>query len=100
MNPVIGDKFSSWHSQKGVFSSLWPQVDIPLSESGISRDVINNPHAFPSRMKIGILIKNMAGKSGAMHGMFQVGNFLIVPFSHLAQSLAQCQPGFSQFTSW
>ncbi|UMM10247.1 hypothetical protein L5515_000112 [Caenorhabditis briggsae] len=67
-NPIIGDKFASRHGQKGINSFLWPTESLPFSETGMVPDIIFNPHGFPSRMTIGMMIESMAGKCAATHG--------------------------------
>ena len=70
-NPVVGDKFSSRHGQKGVLSRAWPDADLPFVEAtGMRPDLIINPHAFPSRMTVGMLVESVAAKAAALTGSF------------------------------
>ena len=67
-NSTIGDKFASRHGQKGICSKLWATENMPFSESGIIPDVLFNPHGFPSRMTIGMIVETIAGKAATLHG--------------------------------
>ena len=94
--PVIGDKFSSRHGQKGTIGNIIPEEDIPFTSDGLKPDIIINPHAIPSRMTIGQLKETLLGKVLLELGLFGDGtSFSDLDIDYISTELLK--NGFEQY---
>ncbi|MBU1991005.1 DNA-directed RNA polymerase subunit beta [bacterium] len=71
----VGYKMAGRHGNKGIVSTIVPEVDMPYMEDGRSVDVCLNPLGVPSRMNIGQILEMHLGMAGR-----ELGNQILEQF--------------------
>jgi DNA-directed RNA polymerase subunit beta len=71
----VGDKMAGRHGNKGIVSTIVPEVDMPYMEDGRSVDICLNPLGVPSRMNIGQILEMHLGMAGR-----ELGNQILAEF--------------------
>jgi DNA-directed RNA polymerase II subunit RPB2 len=68
--PIVGDKMSSRHSQKGTIGEVLAEEDMPFTSRGLRPDLIFNPHGIPTRMTVGQFLEPGTNRLGLALGAF------------------------------
>ncbi|HHO42058.1 MAG TPA: DNA-directed RNA polymerase subunit beta, partial [Epsilonproteobacteria bacterium] len=64
----VGDKMAGRHGNKGIVSTIVPEIDMPYMQNGESIDLVLNPLGVPSRMNIGQILEVHLGLIGKRLG--------------------------------
>lgn len=74
---------NSRYGQKGTINAMYNPEDMPYSlETGITPDLLFNPHGLPSRMTVAHLMEFVMGKTAALKGEFQDGTAFTLSEEH------------------
>ena len=65
----VGDKMAGRHGNKGIVSTIVPEVDMPYMKDGTPVEIVLNPLGVPSRMNIGQILEVHLGLVGRKLGL-------------------------------
>ena len=72
--PLVGDKFSSRHAQKGTLGHICNPEDMPFSvDTGQPPEICMSPLGLTSRMTMGVLLEAILGKVVCLTGDIEDG---------------------------
>ena len=63
-----GDKLVGRYGNKGVITGILPDADMPVSETGVTADIIMSPYGVPGRINVGQIYETIAGKAALKKG--------------------------------
>lgn len=67
--PVKGQKLAIRAAQKGTIGQILPGVFMPFDEeTGVVPTIIANPHSFPKRMTMSVMLEVFASAAGVLSG--------------------------------
>jgi len=63
-----GDKIVGRYGNKGIITSILPDDEMPISETGVRADVVTSPYGVPGRINTAQIYETIAGKAALKKG--------------------------------